>query len=342
MTSRVPDDDSPGAGQWEALASRFRRSSNLVACWQVANSLVPYAALWYAMYWLSGISWWLVVPVACVAAALLVRLFIIFHDCGHGSFFSSRRANQITGFITGTLTFVPTHMWWSEHAKHHATSGNLDRRGTGDIWTLTVREYLESSRWRRFAYRLARNPFILFVVAPFFLFVVNYRFAPRNATARERRSVLFANLAILGVAAALSAAMGITTYLLIQCLVLVVSGTAGVWLFYVQHQFEDVYWASGKQWDSSRAALQGSSYYKLPRVLQWCSGNIGFHHIHHLNPGIPNYHLESCHRSHPSFDGIKPLTLGASLQSLRLRLWDDQLKRLVGYPVTVRQRSRDR
>jgi omega-6 fatty acid desaturase (delta-12 desaturase) len=227
---------------------------------------------------------------------------------------------------------VPTNYWWAEHARHHASAGNLDRRGTGDIWTLTVREYLESSRARRFAYRLTRNPFVLFVVAPFFLFVVNYRFASRNSTSRERRSVMWANVAILAMATGMSLLMGLGTYLFLQCLVLVISGTAGVWLFYVQHQFEGVYWEQGNQWSASRAALQGSSYYKLPRVLQWFSGNIGFHHIHHLNPGIPNYHLESCHRSHPDFERIQPLTLLASLKSLRLRLWDDQLKRLVDYP----------
>lgn len=332
MSTDTPHHDVPGDSHWQGLVTRFRKSCNLRASWQLANTLIPLVGLWFAMVWLAGISWWLVVPVAALTAAFLVRTFIIFHDCGHGSFFSNRRANQIVGFITGTITFVPTNYWWAEHARHHATAGNLDRRGTGDIWTLTVREYLESSRARRFAYRLTRNPFILFVVAPFFLFVVNYRFASRNSNKRERRSVMWANLALLGMAITLSLLMGLGTYLFIQCLVLVISGTAGVWLFYVQHQFEDVYWEQGSEWSSSRAALQGSSYYKLPRVLQWFSGNIGFHHIHHLNPGIPNYHLESCHRSHPDFERIKPLTLLASLKSLHLRLWDDQLKRLVGYP----------
>jgi omega-6 fatty acid desaturase (delta-12 desaturase) len=333
MTIRDPHLD-PGAGHWAALVGRFRQSCNLRASWQLTNTLLPYAAVWYGMYRLSSVSWWLVLPCAVLAAALLVRLFIIFHDCGHGSFFSSRRANAVVGFITGTLTFVPTRYWWSEHAKHHAAAGNLDKRGVGDIWTLTVAEYLESTPWRRFTYRLSRNPIVLFVIAPFFLFVVNYRFAARGATAAERRSVHWANLAITGMIVGMGLMMGFSTYLLIQALVLVISGAGGVWLFYVQHQFDGVYWESGENWSASRAALQGSSYYKLPRVLQWFSGNIGFHHIHHLNPGIPNYHLERCHHSTPSFSGIKPLTVRASLRSLGLHLWDDQRKRLVGYPAT--------
>jgi omega-6 fatty acid desaturase (delta-12 desaturase) len=333
--SKTEHDATPqgSTGQWITLAAKFRQSSNLRAIWQLTNTLLPYAALWYAMYRLSLVSWWLVVPCAVLAAALLVRLFIIFHDCGHGSFFSSRRANAIVGFITGTLTFVPTRYWWAEHAAHHAAAGNLDRRGIGDIWTLTVREYLEASRWRRFAYRLTRNPLVLFVIAPVFLFVVKYRFATRDATAAERRSILWANIAISAMVVSLGLLMGFSTYLLIQALVMVVSGAAGVWLFYVQHQFDGVYWERGEDWNYSSAALQGSSYYKLPRVLQWFSGNIGFHHIHHLNPGIPNYHLERCHRSVPDFGAVKPLTLRSSLRSLGFRLWDDKLKRLVGYPA---------
>jgi omega-6 fatty acid desaturase (delta-12 desaturase) len=332
MTSRETGIDAGAEGNCAAVAAHFRRSCNRRASWQLVNTLLPYVALWFVMAVVSTISWWLVVPCAVLAAAFLVRLFIIFHDCGHGSFFSSRRANAVVGFITGTLTFVPTRSWWAEHAKHHAAAGNLDRRGTGDIWTLTVEEYLESSRWRRLAYRLARNPFVLFVIAPFFLFVVKYRFAARDAKPGERRSVIWANLAIAGMVVAMGFAMGFPAYLLIQTLVLFISGAAGVWLFYVQHQFEGVYWERGENWSASHAALQGSSYYKLPRVLQWFSGNIGFHHIHHLNPGIPNYHLERCHLAASTFSRITPVTLRSSLRSLSLRLWDDRLKRLVGYP----------
>ena len=203
-------------------------------------------------------------PLAILAGAFLVRVFIIFHDCGHGSFFKSRKANDILGFITGVLTFTPYHHWRWEHAAHHATSGDLDRRGMGDIWTLTVQEYLESSRWKRFAYRLARNPVVLFVLAPLFLFLVKHRFPKARASRRERHSVYWTNLAILGMAAGLSWVFGLKAYLLIQLIVLVVAGSAGFWLFYVQHQFEGVYWERGDEWDYTTAALQGSSFYKLP------------------------------------------------------------------------------
>jgi len=297
----------------------------------VTNTLVPYGLLWYLMYLSISVSWWLAVPLAILAGAFLVRLFIIHHDCGHGSFFKSRTANHILGFLTGVLTFTPYHQWRWEHALHHATSGDLDRRGTGDVWTLTVQEYLEASRWKKFAYRLARNPMILFLIAPIFVFVIKHRFPNLKATKRERFSVYWTNLAMLGMAAALSLAFGLKAYLILQLIVVSVAGSAGVWLFYVQHQFEGVYWGRGEEWDYATAALQGSSFYKLPKVLQWFSGNIGFHHIHHLSARIPNYHLEKCHDSEPLFQSVKPITLIASLKSFTFRLWDEQQKRLVGY-----------
>ena len=272
----------------------------------------------------------------------MVRLFIIHHDCGHGSFFKSRKANDIFGFITGVFTFVPYHHWRWEHALHHATSGDLDRRGVGDIWTLTVQEYLESSRWQRFAYRLARNPIVLFVLAPIFIFLVKQRFPKPDAPPRERRSVYWTNLALLGVAILLSWVFGFKTYVFIQLIVMAVSGSVGVWLFYVQHQFEGVYWERRDDWDYATAALQGSSFYKLPKVLQWFSGNIGFHHIHHLSPRIPNYHLEKCHDSEPLFQAVKPVTLFGSLKSFTFRLWDEQRRKLVGYShlKTIRRERR--
>ena len=277
---------------WKEIVARYQKPSVGRGLWQIVNTLLPYAALWYLMYLSLSVSYWLVVPLAILAGGFLIRVFIIHHDCGHGSFFKSRLANDILGFITGVLTFAPYYHWRWEHALHHGTSGDLDRRGTGDIWTLTVQEYLECSRWKRFAYRLARNPLVLFVVAPLFLFLVKHRFPSAKAGRRERDSVHWTNLAILGVAAGLSWIFGIKAYLLIQLSVMMVAGSAGMWLFYVQHQFEGVYWERGEAWDYTAAALQGSSFYKLPRILQWFSGNIGFHHIHHLSPRIPNYHLE--------------------------------------------------
>jgi acyl-lipid omega-6 desaturase (Delta-12 desaturase) len=323
--------DQPSIAEWKEIVAKYQEPSVWRATWQIVNTLVPYALLWVLMYWTVTISSWLTIPLAMLAGALLVRIFIIFHDCGHGSFFKSRLANDITGFIAGMLTFIPYYHWRWEHSLHHATSGDLDRRGTGDIWTLTVQEYLVSSRWKRFAYRLARNPIVLFVIAPVFLFVVRERFPSAKASQRERHSVWAMNAAILAMAIALSLVFGIMAYLLIQLTIMMTAGTAGVWMFYVQHQFEDAYWERRKEWDYTTAALQGSSFYRLPRILQWFSGNIGFHHIHHLSPRIANYNLERCHNSHPLFRNAKPLTLLDSLKSINFRLWDEQRGKLIGF-----------
>jgi len=316
---------------WKEIVARYQRSSTGRGIWQIVNTFVPYAALWYLMYLAVDISWWLVVPLAVLAAGFLMRVFIISHDCGHGSFFKSRRANHILGAITSFLVFTPYLHWRWEHSLHHASSGDLDRRGTGDIWTLTVQEYLEASRWKRFAYRLARNPVVLFVIAPLFVFLIKHRFPKARAGKRQHRSVYWTNLALLGMAAGLSWVFGVKEYLFIQLLVMGVAGSIGVWLFYVQHQFEDVYWERGSEWDYAAAALKGSSFYKLPKVLQWFSGNIGFHHIHHLSPKIPNYHLEKCHKAEPLFQTVKPLTLFSSFKAFTFRLWDEQRRKLVGY-----------
>ena len=316
---------------WKEIVAKYQQPSTGRAVWQIVNTLIPYALLWYLMYRSLAVSWWLTIPLAVPAGALVVRIFIIFHDCGHGSFFKSRRANDIVGFITGVLTFTPYYHWRWEHNIHHASAGQLDKRGTGDIWTMTVQEYLESSPWKRFAYRLARNPFVLFVLAPLFLFVAIQRFPSPKANPREGHSVWWMNLAILGLVAGLCWIFGITRYLLIQLTVTMVAGAAGVWMFYVQHQFEDVYWERGDNWDYTAAALQGSSFYKLPRILQWFSGNIGFHHIHHLSPRIPNYNLQKCHEADPLFQQVKPITMFSSLKSLTFRLWDEKSKKLVSY-----------
>jgi len=214
---------------------------------------------------------------------------------------------------------------------HHSSAGDLDRRGIGDIWTMTVEEYLSASPRRRLVYRLTRNPLVLFVIAPLFVFVVKQRFASPKADKRHRRSVWRLNWVLLGTAALLSWIFGIAPYLLIQSIAMAVAGAIGLWLFYVQHQFEGVYWERSDNWDYTRAALHGSSYYKLPKVLQWLSGNIGFHHIHHLSPRIPNYNLQRCHESNRLFQEVTTITLTASLRSLKLRFWDEHGRKLVGY-----------
>ena len=321
----------PGIVPWKEMVLKFQQPSLWQALWQCTNTLGLYALLWYLTYRSLAVSYGLAIPLAILAGGVLIRVFIIFHDCGHDSFFKSKRANDVVGFLTGMLTFTPYYHWRWEHAVHHASAGNLDKRGTGDVWTLTVQEYLEASRWKRLAYRLARNPLVLFLVAPLFLFFVLQRFPSRNANPRERHSVYWMNLAILAMAAGMSALFGLKAYLSIQFTVMAIASSAGVWMFYVQHQFEDVHWARGDEWDFAAAALQGSSYYKLPKVLQWFTGNIGFHHIHHLSARIPNYNLERCHRELLLVQNVKPITFFSSLRSLVLRLWDEESKQLVGY-----------
>ncbi len=333
---------NPGTEVWKEIVARYQKPSPLRAVWQIVNTLVPYGSIWYLMYLSLAVSWWLTLPLAVLAGAFLVRIFIIFHDCGHGSFFKSRLANDILGFITGVLTLTPYYHWRWEHSIHHANAGHLDKRGTGDVWTLTVQEYLEASRWKKFSYRLARNPIILFIIAPLLLFIIRQRFPTSQANRRERHSVYWMNLAILGMSVGLALAFGWKVYLLIHLIVAGVAGGAGVWLFYVQHQFEDVYWERGENWDFTAAALQGSSFYKLPKILQWFSGNIGFHHIHHLSPRIPNYNLERCHDADPLFQQVKPITLLASLRSFTFRLWDERRRKLVGYGVLKHLRHQQR
>jgi omega-6 fatty acid desaturase (delta-12 desaturase) len=314
-----------------AILTRYQRPSTGRALWQIFNTIAPYVLLWFLMYHVKEISLWLAIPLAMLAGTLLVRVFIFFHDCGHGSFFKSPWANAIAGFIAGVLTFTPYYHWRWQHGIHHGTSGHLDKRGVGDVWTMTVQEYLDSSRWRRFSYRFVRNPFVLFVIAPLYVFLFRQRFASSTASPRERYSVWWMNLALLVVAVLMSWLFGFGEYLLLQTVAWMVAGATGIWLFYIQHQFEDAYWERDERWDYTAAALQGSSYYKLPRVLQWFSGNIGFHHIHHLSPRIPNYNLQRCHEADPVFQQVQPITLLESLKSLKFRFWDEPAKKLVGY-----------
>jgi omega-6 fatty acid desaturase (delta-12 desaturase) len=341
-SSQNPSATPPEVAAWREVVAKYQQPSRWRASWQLINTFGLYVLLWALLYWSRSVSYWLAVPLTVLAGGILVRVFIIFHDCGHGSFFKSKTANDVVGFIAGVLTFTPYYHWRWEHAVHHASAGNLDRRGTGDVWTMTVQEFLETSRAKRFAYRLARNPVVLFVLAPLFLFVVWQRFPSAGASPRDRQSVQWMNLAILIMATGLTMIFGLETYLLLQLGGLTVAASAGVWMFYVQHQFEDVYWERGGEWDFTAAALQGSSFYQLPRVLQWFTGNIGFHHIHHLSSRIPNYNLERCHRAFLPAQEVKPITLRSSLKSLALRLWDEEHKKLVGYREMRAQRKQQK
>lgn len=323
----------PDKAVWSALVAKYQAANPWQSIWQVVNSIIPFGLLWYLMYLSLAYSYWFTLGLALPAAGFLVRIFIIQHDCGHGSFFKSRKANDFLGSICGVLTFTPYHYWRKSHAIHHASSGSLEDRGTGDIYTMTVQEYLQQSKWERLKYRLYRHPLLLFVLAPAFLFIVLHRlpFAESKSWKRERASVHWTNLAIAVAVISLSFVIGLKPFLLIQLPIIILAATMGTWMFYIQHQFEDTYYAHGDNWDYTVAALQGSSYYQLPKVLQWFTGNIGFHHIHHLSPRIPNYRLQKCHEENQVFQQVVVLTLWTSLQSIFLSLWDEEQKKLVSF-----------
>ncbi len=325
---------------WQKLLKPYKRADWRLAWRQVLNTVPPYLALWVLTLWNAAAGrWWLAVPLAVLTDGFMVRTFILFHDCGHGSFFPSRRANEVFGFIAGVLTFTPSHRWWHDHAVHHATAGDLDRRGTGDVMTLTVEEYLSLPWHRKLAYRIMRHPLILFTIGAFLVFAVFQRFFSPKDGRREKWSVIWTNLALVGWAGLWIWLFGWRAYLFSQLLVLALASSAGVWLFYVQHNFPGSYWARHDEWDFYRAALEGSSFYQLPPVLQWISGNIGFHHIHHMSPKVPNYRLPQCYAENPEFH-VKPLTLKGSLACLRLRLWDERSREMVGWEAIRTYRLR--
>ncbi|RKN86349.1 fatty acid desaturase [Paenibacillus ginsengarvi] len=324
----MPHEQTSG---WRKDIAPYERPHLRHSMWQITNTVIPFLLLWYFAYASLSISYWLSLPLTIVAGLFLVRIFIIFHDCCHKSFFKNKLANEIVGTITGILTFCPFYQWRHSHAVHHATSGNLDKRGTGDIWTLTMDEYVSSSTLRRLVYRLYRNPFLMFTIGPIYIFLIDYRFNRPRAGFKERINTYITNVGIFGGSALLCWMIGWQEFLLIQGPIFFVSGVAGIWLFYVQHQFEESYFAEEKEWDYVKAALHGSSYYKLPRILHWITGNIGFHHIHHLSPRVPNYYLESVHNSNPRLRDVKTITLRTSLESLRFRIWNEQSKKFVGF-----------
>ncbi|AZU64472.1 fatty acid desaturase [Neobacillus mesonae] len=309
----------------------FEKATTKESVWQIINTVGPFIILWYLGYVSLSVSYWLALVPIILAAGFLVRIFIIFHDCTHHSFFKSRRLNRIIGTFTGVLTLFPFDQWGHDHAVHHATSGNLDKRGTGDIWTLTVDEYLAAPLRLRLAYRFYRNPFVMFVLGPIYVFLLKNRFNRKGARQKERNNTYLTNILILVLAALLCWAIGWQSFLFVQGTIFMISGAAGIWLFYVQHTFEDSYFEEDKDWEYVKAAVEGSSFYKLPKILQWVTGNIGFHHVHHLSPRVPNYKLEEAHNNTLPLKNVPTITLATSLKSLRFRLWDEKNKNFVTF-----------
>jgi omega-6 fatty acid desaturase (delta-12 desaturase) len=322
---------TPNRSPWREVLAPFAVPCLRRGLLTVATSALPYMALSVVMYLMLGVSPVLTLVLAIPAAGFLVRVFVVFHDCAHVSLLPSKRANVLVGTVLGLFVLSPYRRWRHDHAVHHATSGDLDRRGVGDIITLTVMEYRALSRRGRIAYRLIRSPLVMFGLGPLIAMVIGPRIVARGARRRMRNSVLGTDAALVFVVGALCWLIGWQAFLIVWAPAALLAGSIGIWLFYVQHQFEDAYWQSSAEWSYADAALRGSSYLKLPAVLQFFTGNIGLHHVHHLNARIPNYHLQRAHEASPMFAAVPTLSLWDGLRSIRLKLWDERAGRLVTF-----------
>ncbi len=319
--------------EWNKKLKKYSEPSMKKSVFQIINSVIPYLGLIVLMYYTIRfeVPYILTLGLAFVASGFLVRIFILFHDCTHLSFFKSKTANAIFGHIFGIISFTPYYTWQLEHSIHHGTVGNLDRRGVGDIWTMTVTEYEESRFLRRLWYRVYRNPLFLFLVAPFALFMVLNRIPSTGARRKDHISYIVTNAGIVAILVLTWLTLGLKYYLAIQLPILYFGSIMGVWLFFVQHQFEEVYWSSDSEWDVVKAALEGSSFYKLPLVFEWFSGYIGYHNIHHLNSRIPNYNLKACYEDvHDLLDG-KKITMIDSFKLAFLELYDEKSRKMISF-----------
>ena len=334
LCQETPEATDASSRSWLQVLGQYREPNHLRSTMELCITLVAFAGLWLAAWWALSISFWLALAISVPAAVFLVRLFLIQHDSGHGAFFRRRVLNDWVGRMLGVLTLTPYEVWRHSHAIHHATTGNLDKRGVGDIDTLTVREYQKLSRLRRLAYRLYRHPLIMFGIGPVYHFLIRNRvpLLLRRADWRTWSSAMGTNIMIGLLAAVLIYSLGAVPFLLVQLPILLLASSIGVWLFYVQHQFEDTYWAEEQAWDMPDAALHGSTHYDLPGVLVWLTASIGVHHVHHLNSRIPFYRLREVLRDYPELASVRRLTLMQSFACARLRLWDEGHRQLVPFP----------
>ncbi|MEQ9399647.1 MAG: fatty acid desaturase [Longimicrobiales bacterium] len=331
MSHAQPDRET--VQKWNEILRPYWGADTRRSVGQLLTSAAAFALLWYAMLRSLEVGYWLTLLLAVPTTGFMMRLFMIQHDCGHGSFFASRRARDLVGFFIGVLLLTPYDYWRKTHAYHHAHSGDLDFRGFGDIDTFTVREYLSWPASKRFAYRVYRHPLLLFTVGPAFHFIVKHRYPwdiPRDWT-RAWRSVWLTNLALVVVLAVAWATIGLQRFLLVQAPITLMACSLGVWLFYVQHQFEHTYWDRHDAWDYYDASLHGSSYLKLPGPLQWITANIGVHHVHHMSARIPNYKLQQVHDENPEFHEVTVITARDSWRLIWLTLWDEEQRRLIGF-----------
>lgn len=316
---------------WKKIIRPYLKPDHTKSWGQVLNTLPPYILCWVLSYQLYKVSYFLALPMMLLAALFTVRSFIIMHDCGHGSFFKSKRLRTLVGYLTGFVTFTPYHQWTLSHAIHHKHSGNLDKRGVGDVWTATVEEYQNMSALGKFSYRFYRHPFVTFFIGPFYIFMISYRFFAKEDGPKEKRSVIITNLYIAAYVFIMGSWLGWEAFLLIQFTILQMAQIVGVWFFYVQHQYEGVYWNRQEDWDYFDSAMLGSSYFKMPKFLQWFSGNIGYHHIHHLSHSIPNYYLEKVMQENEIFQKPSTLTVASSLKSAFLNIYDEKTGDLISF-----------
>ncbi len=325
--------------QLKKAVMTYATSDTRKSIMQIINTILPMLLLWVAAYWIIPYTVLGAIGLSILAAGFVVRTFIIFHDCTHGSFFKNKRANNIVGFLTGVLTFFSYEKWKREHMIHHATSSNLDKRGIGDIWVMTVDEYINASKWKRFYYRIYRNPFVMFGLGPLYLVLVSNRLNRKDARKKERLNTYLSNIIIVAIISGVILLTNIQSFLIIHGTTMFVAGSLGIWLFFIQHTFEDSYFENESEWDYVKAAVEGSSYYKLPFILQWITGSIGFHHVHHLAPRIPNYKLEEAHEQTPPLQRATTITLKTSLQSLRYKLYDAPRKHFVAFEDVKRLKT---
>ena len=319
--------------EWLSQLRQYEGADVKKSIIQIITSFVPYLALMTTMFLMYnyGYPYWIVLLLSLIASFFLVRIFIILHDCSHNSYFDSPRACSLVGHICGILTFSSPSDFRHTHGTHHATVANLEKRGTGDIWTMTVDEYRSAGRWKRFVYRVSRNPFVVFGIGSFILFLLWNRIPPKNAQKKVFFSIIFIDIIIALTIVAAFFTVGIKSYLAVQLPVLCMAASMGVWLFFVQHQFEDVYWSHNEDWDPFKAAMKGCSFYNLPGPLRWFSGSIGYHHVHHLRPRIPNYNLKKCYSDISGLQEIKPISLWKGFRSVFLHLWDEKTGKLVSF-----------
>lgn len=320
---------------WVSVVKRYQ-TPGLISFWQIVNSFLPFFALLIVGYLALDVSYLITLITSLLAAGFLMRIFIIQHDCGHGSFFKHKKHNDLMGNICSVFTLTPYEFWRTSHAIHHAHNGDLEHRGTGDVYTMTLNEYRETTPLKRLGYRLYRNPFIMFFIGAPLMFVLLHRapFAlPHARSKRGRTSIIRLDLILLTIIALAGLTIGLKDTLLVYGPVMFFASAVGVWMFYVQHQFEDAYWSKAPDWNYTDAALQGSTYYRLPKILQWFSGNIGLHHIHHLSPLIPNYQLQRCHDENPELQEVPTLTLWQSIRLVAsgISLYDEEQAKLISF-----------